>query len=94
MSWTTMATGLLLLTTLLFAAVPTGSAIACAEIANPFPPSPVGGQVGATYDFATGETVQAANFAWDTTCGVAGYAVGTTNDACVFLTGVTCIDLA
>ena len=58
---------------------------------NPFPASPVGGEVGRTYAFATGTAWSAFVFAFFTACGAANQGIHTVNAQCVWLIGRPCL---
>ena len=74
-------------------ASPGASAFTC-DLSNPFPPSPVGGEVGRAYGFATGTAYSVSYFGVMTGCAVLGQVITTVNAQCVFLIGTTCIDIA
>ena len=88
-----LASALLASLSLAVLAVPGAAALSCATT-NPFPASPVGGEVGRQYTFATGTTYGVFAFGVHTGCAVVGQAVSTVNAACVFLLGSECIDIA
>lgn len=87
---------LVLLALTLLAALPLAAPSASAYhvtcgATNPFPASPVGGEAGRAYTFATGTTWGATVFAFFTTCRVADQGIHTVNAQCVFLIGRPCL---
>ncbi|HWH08939.1 MAG TPA: hypothetical protein VNX21_07045 [Candidatus Thermoplasmatota archaeon] len=90
---TALLAAALLASLALAVATPPAAAINCTTT-NPFPPSPVGGEVGRAYTFAAATGYNAFAFGVRTTCAVAGQAVSTVNAQCVFLIGSECIEIA
>lgn len=85
---------LLVATGALALSAPAASAFTCSDPTNPFPPAPVGGEVGRTYTTATGTTYDLAVFGEHLGCGLVFQAISTVNAQCDYLVGDECITVA
>lgn len=73
------------------ALAPTANAWACGWSGNPFPPSPVGGAVGAIYTAGTGATNTVAGTGVNSTCATLVLVGNTVDAACRIAIGRDCI---
>ncbi|HWH08938.1 MAG TPA: hypothetical protein VNX21_07040 [Candidatus Thermoplasmatota archaeon] len=74
----------------LAASAPAARAALDCTPANPFPASPVGGEVGRFYGFATGTAHAGVFVAVGFTCSTLAFAFATAEAVCMFLLGTGC----